>query len=505
MAEPKEPRLGADIRGAFALSLVLILAAALIDNSVVAWLLAPGYVGGILYCLVKAPLRYSIFALMAAGFILENPNEMPACGFWQSPLFMVGSVMFVHIKNLTGVSVLMLSAMEYCVLILGLVALVRRATGSRIDRPGRVPCPEELFRFAQVSLLGALFVWGHGMATGGEFSKSLWQMEKVVYLPIVFMICAEGLRGPRDHVTLGKVLLASALVRSAVATYIRMTVEAPPDPYTGASLLAHATSHHDSMLFASAILLLIVLIVERAGKKAVRLFFLCSPLLVSGMIANNRRMVWVQIALVLLTLYLVTPPNVIKRKIKKALLFLSPAIVAYFVVGWGSKAKFFKGAQIARSVVEPSTDASSLWREIENYDILFTFRQSPILGHGYGHPFWEIIPLPHVGYDLERYCPHNSILGLWAFAGYFGFTAFALLWASGAFFGMRAYRAAKNPIDRTAAVLATGSVIIYMIQCYGDMGLGAWTGVYLMAPSIALAGKLAVDTGAYPLGPKGKT
>jgi hypothetical protein len=202
----------------------------------------------------------------------------------------------------------------------------------------------------------------------------------------------------------------------------------------------------------------------------------------------------VQVALVMVTLYLATPDNPIKKKLRRSLFFLSPLVAAYFAIGWNSKAAIFKGAQMARSVVEPSTDGSSLWREIENYDILFTFRMSPILGQGYGHPFWEVIPLPAVPYDLERFCPHNSILSLWAFCGYFGFTALTLLWAASAYYAMRAYHASRVPVDRAAAISCMGAVMIYMVQCYGDMGLGAWTGVFILGPSIAIAGKLATAT-----------
>jgi hypothetical protein len=41
-------------------------------------------------------------------------------------------------------------------------------------------------------------------------------------------------------------------------------------------------------------------------------------------------------------------------------------------------------------------------------------------------------------------------------------------------------------------------VIIYMVQAYGDMGVVSWVGVFIVAPSVVLAGKLAVATGAWP-------
>lgn len=488
-----EPRLGGDVKGAFALGVVATLVATFVNDGVVAWLLSPVFVGCFLYAAARAPLRYSIYVLTFCALAVEKPTEMPP---WTSPFFPIGTLMFLHIKHMTGVSIFFLSGMEYLLIFLLGVSLLRESTGSSIDARGRVETPRPFVKLAYVSLAGSMFTWMYGIATGGDFSKSLWQLEKVIYVPIVFLLCNRGLRGPKDHAVLGKIVLVAAALRSILAIYV-VHVTAERDPETGELLLEHATSHHDSMLFAFASLLLVLMVIERADKKALRRLLLIQPLYVWGMIANDRRMVWVQIGLVLVTLYLVTPPNVVKRKIKRALIALSPAIAGYVAAGWGSEASIFKPVGIIRSVVEPDTDASSLWREIENYDILYTFRRAPIFGHGYGHPFWEVIPLPAVPYELEHYCPHNSILGLWAFAGFVGFTMLVLLWAGGVFFAMRAYFATKVPTERVAAVLAVGSVIIYMIQCYGDMGLGAWTGVFLVAPCLSLAGKLAVHAGAW--------
>lgn len=488
-----EARLGGDVKGAFALGVVCTLVATFVNDGALAWVLAPGYVGGFLYAAARAPLRYSIYVLTFCALTVEKPTEMPP---WTSPFFPIGTVMFLHIKHVTGVSVLFLSGMEYLLIFLLGLSILRQTTGSTLDTKGRVETPRQFVKLAYVSLAGSMFTWMYGLATGGDFSKSLWQLEKVIYLPIVFLLCNRGLRGPRDHAVLGKIVLVAAALRSILAIYV-VHVAAERDPETGEPLLEHATSHHDSMLFAFASLVLVLMVIERADKKALRRLLLIQPLYVWGMIANDRRMVWVQIGLVLFTLYLITPPNAIKRKIKRALIGLSPVVAGYVAAGWSSKAAIFGPVATLRSIVEPSTDASSLWREIENYDILYTFRHAPIFGHGYGHPFWEVIPLPAVAYDLEQYCPHNSILGLWAFAGYVGFTMLVLLWAGGVFFAMRAYYATKVPTERVAAVLAVGSVIIYMIQCYGDMGLGAWTGVFLVAPSLSLAGKLAVHAGAW--------
>jgi O-antigen ligase len=107
------------------------------------------------------------------------------------------------------------------------------------------------------------------------------------------------------------------------------------------------------------------------------------------------------------------------------------------------------------------------------------------------------MPLPAIPYELEHYAPHNSILGLWCYAGYVGALAITLLWVGGIYFGMRAYHATKDHDMRATALVSFGSVVIYLCQCWGDMGLGTWNGIWTVAPSIAMAGKLLVQTGEW--------
>ena len=104
-------------------------------------------------------------------------------------------------------------------------------------------------------------------------------------------------------------------------------------------------------------------------------------------------------------------------------------ILLYVGVGWTSEAGAFGPVHKFRSMLDPKADTSTLWRELENSNLVFTYHESPLLGLGYGRPFHEHIKLPDVtgSYELEPYVPHNGVLGLWTFGGLLGFS---LLWAS---------------------------------------------------------------------------
>jgi O-antigen ligase len=189
-----------------------------------------------------------------------------------------------------------------------------------------------------------------------------------------------------------------------------------------------------------------------------------------------------------------------KRSALRGALATSPLLLAYAAVGWSSSAALFQPVHTLRSVVDSKADPSTLWRDLENYNLFFTLRHNPVLGTGYGHGYDEIIGLPDVSssYALYRFLPHNSILGLWAYGGLVGFTALWAMIVVGLFLAARAYRHAVSVDDRTAALAAVSSIVVYLVYCYGDLGLGTWASVFIVAPAFAIASKLAVSTGAWP-------
>jgi O-antigen ligase len=198
---------------------------------------------------------------------------------------------------------------------------------------------------------------------------------------------------------------------------------------------------------------------------------------------------------VLFLLYTISRETRLKRFLRRAVMVSVPVAIGYVMAGWNSQyGGFFKPVRMIRSVVDAKTDGSSQWREYENVNIIATFWDHPLIGTGYGHPFKEVIVLPDIAYLLEPYLPHNSLLAVWGFTGLVGFAGLTLLWVAGLYFAMRAYHAAKNPQQSTAAIAAIGAFPIYLAQSWGDLGLGAWSGELMMGIAIAMAGKLAVVT-----------
>jgi hypothetical protein len=449
------------------------------------------------YAMTRIPVRDSISGLMFLALVLQDPSDSIPVKF-EAPFAGSGAALLSHLNAAArdlGISWAVFSLMDLFLVVLLFIALSRRARGATMDLHESVPIPRPMIQLMYLSFAGTAWVWTWGIVTGGDFGKSLWQLNRVMYLPLIFYLFQFGLRGPQDFARLFKVVLVASIYKSLLALYVVYSIELPPDPRTGSTRPPWATSHQDSVLFAMAFVTVLAILLEGAGGRrwANRLAALVLPLLGAGIWANNRRTAWVQVGLVFVTVYLLTSKeNPLKKKIQRTLYVTAPLLVAYVAAGWGGGGPLFKPVHLLRSVVDAKSDGSSNWRELENFDLMETFKTNPVLGTGYGHPYLEIIKLPPVGYDLELYCPHNSLLGIWAYGGVVGYTALTLLWVAGVYFAVRTYHASRDPSMRAAALASFGSVVVYSIQSWGDLGLGTWIGVFVMGASLATAGKLAV-------------
>jgi O-antigen ligase len=259
-----------------------------------------------------------------------------------------------------------------------------------------------------------------------------------------------------------------------------------------------ATTHDDSLLFAGAFALCVTLTAEVPTRKNKLLCAVVLPLLLWAMKANNRRIVWVELALALVVLFLVMPTTALKRKIVRWAIVAAPLVAVYLAVGWDQRSGPFRGAAVVRSIVEPKTDLSSLWREQENEDLIVTLESSPLLGLGFGHKYIGPVEVGDV-YMQEHYLPHNSVLGIWAFGGVVGFALHWTFLVVGAFMASRTYKLVTRPIDRVASVWVLQMLMIYMDHAFGDIGIGIPTAVLLLGAGMAMVGKLTLASGAWPV------
>jgi hypothetical protein len=477
---------------------VATLAALLLGGGNTGLVVAPALLAGAVFIVWRMPLRWPLFVMTFAALTLENPSEVPAQGQYKSPLYTVGAVLLAHL-NVTFPSqhALLFSGLDVVIVLLLAIALSRRTGGASAG--GRIQSSPLRF-FAMLVLAGTAWLWLWGIARGdADVGSGLWQVQRVVYLPVLFFLFDAGLRGPADAATIGKVVVAAASVRAAAAVYIHATIPPPPG---GEGDLTYATTHADSMLFACA--LCVITIAAFEGLLRARVWLPLGGLLIAGMIANNRRIVWVEIAAALAVAWALSPKTHVKRVVGRAAILASPLLLTYCAAGWSSSdAAVFRPLRVIRSIVDSRTDASTTWRDWENYDLCYTIRGAPLLGTGWGHGYVELVKLPDVShvYGLYRFAPHNGLLGLWAYGGVAGFFALWTLMPVGVFLAARAHARAQDGAGRVAALSAAGAIVVHSVHCYGDTGLGSWTSLFTVAPALAVAGQLATATGAWTANP----
>ncbi len=167
------------------------------------------------------------------------------------------------------------------------------------------------------------------------------------------------------------------------------------------------------------------------------------------------------------------------RTFWKAVPVLAIVTGGYVGAFWNSQSTAGFPAQAIKSVVAPGQAAeedqgSDLYRIYENIDVNYTIRASPLLGIGFGQPFYRPIPLPAIAdFTLARYVPHNSILWVWMKTGLFGFASMLYLMTKALMLGTRRARMARDGLDTLVPLVAVLYITMYTIYTYVDISWDA--------------------------------
>jgi hypothetical protein len=460
-------------------------AAVIAGNGNVLVAVAPLLGAALLGVLWVIPLRIPLLALIFLGLGLDATSDGP----WDSPVASLGHLLNHNLNKTVPLEALAVPLTTMALGYLLIIHIYRRLSLSRVDEAGRVEFASPLALAMAVSLLTVVAECALGYRRGGNIQMAKIQVQNFVLGLLMAYLLAASLRGSRDYRTLGSVILFAACSKSLMALWVYYTFNPRP---------AVATIHGDSILFACATLMLLARFAEQPVRRNAILCLTFLPVLLGAMVANNRRLAWVEVAATLGTLYFVSRRTRLKVLLTRSVLLGLPLVLGYVVVGWNSTASLFAPVKVFRSVGDSDVDGSTLFRDLENYNLLYTLKESPIIGAGFGQQFDEHVTTPDISFFKEyRYLPHNSVLGLWGFTGVVGFTGLFVALVVGVFFAARSYYWARVPDDRAAAMTALGMVMIYLAQCYGDIGFAERATIFLVGPALAVAGQLALSTGAW--------
>jgi hypothetical protein len=428
---------------------------------------------------------------------LDAKDEGP----WDSPLASLGKLLATNVNKTIPIPALVLPGVAFILLFLLFIHAHRGLAHLSIDRRDRAPSADVFPWTLLLSGGTVMLVFLDGMRTGGDGQMAKIQVQSFIMMLVVAYLTAVSFRGMRDYRALGVVIIVAAVIKSVMAMYVA-AIAPTTGLYTDGEL-QFAITHGESLLFAAAAVLLLVRLAESPSARTLAAVVVILPIIVLGMSANNRRLVYVEVAVALLLYWMVSRRSDFKRLVARTLLAALPLILVYVAAGWNSHSKIFAPVKIFRSVEDSNVDHSTLYRDLENYDLLATIRFNPVFGPGFGHPFAEVVKLPDISFFREyRYMPHNSLLGLWAFCGPMGFTGLMLALVAGMYLAAIAYRAAPTGAERTAAFMCLGMIVIYLVHCWGDIGFTERKAIYLLGPALGIAAQLAATTGAWPARPR---
>ena len=487
-------------RGTAALLLAvgaLTVAAAALARGSPAVAAAPVLVAGVLWVVWTVPLRWSVTVLMFLSLSLDLSSD--AMGKWHSPLAVLGDLLRENLDKVFPGSGLKLSGLEATTVLLYAVAMWRRAVGDERDTRGQEQTAGVLRGACLVYLAGLAYATAVGLSTGGVVKFAIVQVRPLLTVPALYLLFHLAYRGQRDHETLARVIVAAACVKAVLAAWVDRFMA----PFAMMRKWEYSTNHGDSILFGVAILILVTGLLERPDRKRLVRAALFLPVIAWGVYHNHRRLAYVDLAIAALAIYAISPWSGWKRKVTFTAVASAPVLALYLALGWANPGSaVFAPVKMLRTVSDAKVDRSTLYREVENYNLVRSIEEAPVLGRGFGHPFSEYIVGDSIAriFELYAYEPHNAVLGLLLYGGLFGFTCMWSIFAVGILLAVRAFRRAVEPEDRSAALVAMSALIVCAVQTWGDHGQFYQQWGIFMAMALVVAGKLAVRTGAWPRG-----
>ncbi len=440
-----------------------------------------------------APLRWSGAGLLFLMLAVDDRGEH--VGQWRTPFAFVGDLLHGRLDDVTGIPGLAVTGMEVAVVFLVAAWARRRAGGVTAESRHFVGAASVLRGFLLLCVAGVVFADVNGVLHGQAIVP--WKVRNLLHPVMLFLFFDAAFRGPADHGLLGRIVVGAGVARAVLAVVVQRISIAE----TGGKF-ATATSHGDSVLFAVATFLVLVDALEQPTWRRVWRAVLLLPVLLVGMIENERRIVWVMLLMMLATAYLVSPMRGWKRKITRVLVVAFPILALYVGAGWTTDSRIFAPVRTLRSVMDTSYDHSAYWREVENWNISMSMRERPLVGLGLGGRYTEHMFNDDISslYKEYREWPHNTILGQLLLLGLLPFVAVWAVFGAGLFLAVRAHRFAESAEHRAAALGCVGTIVACHVLAYGDTGAHYPQYKILIALALAVAGKLAVATGAWPSG-----
>ena len=358
----------------------------------------------------------------------------------------------------------------------------------RVLRGGALLVPFLLFLLAVA--IGVV----HGLASGGTAQIIVLEVRSLWYIFVAYLLAHNFISQKRQVRAIFWILIVGAGVKGLQGTYIYLVL-------FHASTTGHneIMAHEESFFFVAMVLLLILFFLHHRYRPQVIALLLIMPGLAIATLANQRRTDYLALVVGLIVVWALV--FMVKPQARKRLgIGMAIAVVigtAYVLAFAHSGGSLASPARAIISVIDPSAAdprdaASNAYRVTENADLLFTLKQSPIIGWGYGKPFLQPSPLPNVTSNdpYYNYIPHNTIYWVWMRLGAIGYFLLWYLLGAAIVRGCIIVRRLRDPYLQVVAIFVVAFTVMEIIAAYADYQLFFYRNVLYLGLMLGLLMKL---------------
>jgi hypothetical protein len=456
-------------------TLLSMLGAALLAVTNANLLVIPALCGGLVFIfLLTRYLELGIYILLGASLLLE-----------QFQIFGITDIVtqkipfFLNLNLTTGIGALVVNPVEVMMgLMIGLWFI--RAVTSREWHLDPIPN----FGIAVVFLGMLIFFTGYGLARGGDWKTSLWEIRALYYLCIMYFLTSQIIRNRQQVRTCIWIILVMIAIKGLQGCW-RYVVTLNGD-LTG----IRAITGHEDALFISSVFVLMVsfyFLNYRGPELKFSLIFLPTTFLT--FLLAQRRIVYGTLGFSLLVVVSLLPRE---KKIFAARAMAPVLVLLVLYVGafWNSDSKLGMPVQKIKSVfVEKKgteDESSNFYRKAELVNLKQTIRHNPI-GIGFGNKYEIVMPLDKVDFPLWEYIPHNCIYWMWVKTGFVGFIIFWLFFGTAIAQAVIDYRNMRDPYFKSIALMALSLVASQVIIAYYDLQITFFRNMIYLGIAMAIA------------------
>jgi hypothetical protein len=332
----------------------------------------------------------------------------------------------------------------------------------------------------------------HGVTSGGDMTTSLWEVRSQVYMFVAYVLACNLVKTRRQVDVLTWILLLGGGIKGVQGTW-RWLITLHGNLHNVQEIFPH----EQSFFFNGFLILVPILFLYGGARRLKRIALGLLPFVFLATLANQRRAAIIALLVSGLGLLLVTivthPPR--RRLAVKILLVLALVLPPYVIIFGHGNGTLAEPARAIMSGIHPDArDAgSNLYRNNEDKDIMYTMKQAPLIGYGFGKPMFKVYPLDDISniYVWWLILPHDSILWVWMRLGTIGYVLLWLLIGTAIVQAAQLVRRFEDPTLKGLAVWLILMVMQEVVFGYLDLQWTNYRNLITIGVLFAVIGRLA--------------